>query len=220
MKTQVWVYVVVAVLSLGAGVAIAGVPTFEERDPTIQSLTESTTTTTTIEAQLSESPESTTEPASDDDDAATGAVDSETSTTEGVAATTTSTSTTSTSTTTTTSTSTTTTTTLPPAAKDTLRVAVANGAYVGGAATNGSNALEDAGYVNVGSFDGLELRDVTILFAAGGLQSEAERLAEEIGVDIGLIFPIETAPGVDSLDENVQILVYLGRDVVDLPFFN
>ena len=55
MKTQVWIYVVVAVLSVAAGVAIAGVPTFEERDPTIQSPSESTTTTTTTEAQLEES---------------------------------------------------------------------------------------------------------------------------------------------------------------------
>lgn len=54
MQTQVWIYVVVAVLSVAAGVAIAGVPTFEEGGPTIQSPSESTTTTTTTEAQLEE----------------------------------------------------------------------------------------------------------------------------------------------------------------------
>ena len=213
MKSQVWVYIVVAVLSMGAGVAIAGVPTFETRNPTIQSSSTSTTTTTTT-SPLSESAGSTVEPpittAGGDVEETADATQPDTVESEEAAD----------STITTSSTTTTTTTTVPLLDRDALEVAVANGAEVGGAATNGSQALEDAGYFDVASFDGLEVFDGTVVFASGSAAAEAERLAQDIGIDLNLIFPIDTAPEVSGLTDEVQLLVYLGRNVVDIPFFN
>ncbi|MFK7917849.1 MAG: LytR C-terminal domain-containing protein [Ilumatobacter sp.] len=219
MKTQLWVYVVVAVLSLGAGVAIAGVPTFEEREATIQTPTEPVAVTSTTEAPLFESADTdadadagagneasagaaATDDASDDDagEATDDAAEA--------------------STTTTTTTSTTTTTTMPLADRTSLNIVAANGANVGGAASAASAALEAAGYGDVISADGTDIVDVTVIFAAEGLQGEAERLAADTGVDPALVFPLSGAPGVASLDEDIQIVVYLGRDVVGLDFFS
>lgn len=201
MKTQVWVYIVVAVLSLGAGVAIAGVPQAVDRAPTIQPRSNTTTNTTSAVPPLEASENE------GDEDAALG--DDETVTTDAPVETTA-----------TTTTSTTTTTTVPLAERDALNVAVANGAAVGGAASSGSVSLETAGYTGITMYDGTEIRGLTIVFAAEGLQAEAERLAEEIGIDLDLIFPIESTPDVGSSIENVELMVYLGRDVVDLSFFN
>ncbi len=72
-------------------------------------------------------------------------------------------------------------------------------ANVGGAATRVSNALEDLGYVDVGSFDGREIVDVTIIYAEEGFQAPADRLADEIGMEPGLVFPISAAPDIDGL---------------------
>lgn len=220
MKTQVWVYVVVAVLSLGAGVAIAGLPTFEDREPTIQPPTETTTTTTTTTSTVA--PSTTEAPAVESDDVtsesliSTGDDESddeadendapeEPAVTEAA-----------------TETSTTTTTTVPTplAQRDELDVVVVNAAERAGVASLGSDLLEEVGYVDVGAFDGSEIFDVTVVFAAGGVQGEAERLAQEVGIQPDLIFPIDTAPTVSRLRDGVQLMVYVGRDARELPFFN
>jgi hypothetical protein len=202
MKTQVWVYIVVVVLSVGAGVAIAGVPNSVAQDPTIQ-----------VPVTIDSTDPASTEPASTEPAATEPAVtepgDTEPATT--VADTTT----------TTTAAPITTespTTTVPLPERSELDVAVANAANVGGAATRVSNALEDLGYVDVGSYDGRQIVDVTVIYAAEGFQGSADRLADEIGIGPGLVFPIDGAPDIERL-EAASLIVYLGRDVVTLPIY-
>lgn len=220
MKTQLWVYIVVAVLSLGAGVAIAGVPTFEEREATIAPPTDASAASpsdaaTDAEAEVDATPDSDAplfEAAETNGDVAidatadtSSAVD-ETEADEPAAQDTTTTSTT--------------TTTVPLIDRAVLEMAAANGANVGGAASSASAALEAAGYADVVSFDGGDIVEVTVIFAGEGLQAEAERLAADIGIEPTLVFPLPDAPGIDSLSVSVEIVVYLGRDVVDLDFFS
>ena len=57
-----------------------------------------------------------------------------------------------------------------------------------------------------------------MIFASEGFQGPADRLAEEIGMEPGLVFPIVAAPDIDGLDDDTEVIVYLGRDVVDLPY--
>ena len=114
---------------------------------------------------------------------------------------------------------TTSTTTVPLPERSEILADVANGANVGGAATRVSNALEDLGYLDVGSFDGDEIVDVTVIYALEGFQGSAERLAEEVGLEMGLVFPIEAAPDVPALGESTQLLLYLGRDVESLAIY-
>jgi hypothetical protein len=135
-----------------------------------------------------------------------------------------STTTTSTTTTTTTTAPTTTTTTAPTTTsvplpeRSEVDVEVVNAANVGGAATRVSNALEDLGYVDVGSFDGREIVDVTIIYAEEGFQGPADRLADEIGMEPGLVFPISAAPDIDGL-VTAELIVLLGRDVTTLSIY-
>lgn len=206
-------------------------PTFENREPTIQPPPDTTTTTTTpttitTEAPAVESDEATGESlltgADDDgldtaeaDQAESGQADADQSGAGDEPAATDTPVEASSSTTTTTPT-----TTAPLLQLGELEVVVVNGTEAAGVATRGSGLLEDAGYVDVGSFDGAEIFDVTVVFATGGVQSEAERLAEELGIVRDLIFPLDTAPEVSGLGDEVQLMVYVGRDVHVLPFFN
>ncbi len=188
MRTQVWVYVAVAALSLVAAVAIAGLPSSEAREPTIEppASTEASTTTVAVPA---------TEPAAEE-------------TTPEV-----------TEAPTTTTTTSTTTSTVPIVDRADVVVVVANGADVGGAATRTSGVLEEAGYIDVRTFDGEEIVEATIVFADDSVGAEAARLASDLGIDEGLTLPLETAPAVPGLPDSVQLLVYLGRDVESLSFF-
>ena len=214
MKTQVWVYIAVVVLSIGAGVAIAGLPDSVDQEPTIQP--PATTEATAPTDPAATEPAATEPPATDPADTEPPASEPETTdapTTDPAESTTT---TTESSTPTTVET---TTTTLPLPARSELDVAVVNAASVGGAASNVSGALEGLGYVDVGSFDGPDIVDVTVIYAAEGFQGPADRLAEEdMGMEPGLVFPIAAAPEIDGLDE-ADIIVYLGRDVETLPIF-
>lgn len=213
MKTQVWVYIAVVVLSIGAGVAIAGLPDSVEQEPTIQP--PATTEAPAPTDPPTTEPAVTEPPATDPPDTEPPATEPETTdapTTDPAESTTT---TAESSTTTVEST----TTTLPLPERSEFDVAVVNAASVGGAASNVSGALEELGYVDVGSFDGPEIVDVTIIYAAEGFQAPADRLAEEdMGMEPGLVFPIDAAPDIEGLDE-ADMIVYLGRDVVDLPIF-
>ena len=101
-----------------------------------------------------------------------------------------------------------------------IALEVANGANVGGAATRVGDALEELGYGGVGSFDGELIVDRTAVFAIEGFQGPADRLAAEVGLEPGLVFPIETAPDVGGLPEATELLLYLGRDVESLPIYS
>ena len=205
MKSQVWVYVSVVILSIGAGVAIAGIPESAAQEPRLP-----LPSTTEVIGQ---------------DDAAPG---TESVVTEPIATepagttapeTTIESSTTTTTTTSSTTTTTTTTTTVPLPDRSEVPVRVANGANVGGSATRVSNALEELGYVDVRSFDGDVIVDVTAIYAAEGFEGPAERLSEEVGLEPGLVFPIEVVPDVPGLGTSTRIVLYLGRDVESLPIY-
>jgi hypothetical protein len=204
MKTQIWVYIVVAVLSIGAGVAIAGLPTSSPTEPTIVAPAASTTTVAVLaeddplfervptgEEAVAETP--TSEPAADTSTAPTSTTTTTTTTTTTVAPT----------------------TTLPLPDRSTLDVAVANGAGFAGVATATSERLEELGYVDVRALEGSEIRELTVVFSDEGLGDVGRRLAIDLGIDPELVFPLADAPNVPSLREE-QLLVYLGRDINDL----
>jgi cytoskeletal protein RodZ len=216
MKTQVWVYIVVVVLSVGAGVAIAGLPNSVAQDPTIQlPATTEASEPEPVGTDPADTEPTATEPAATDP-AVTDPVDTEP---ENSIESTTATSTTTTTTTTTAPTTTTTTSTsVPLPERSEVDVEVVNAANVGGAASRVSSALEDLGYVDVGSFDGREIVDVTIIYAEEGFQGPADRLAAEIGMEPGLVFPISAAPDIDGL-VTAELIVLLGRDVTTLSIY-
>lgn len=205
MKTQAWVYIVIVVLSIGAGVAIAGVPDSVSRDATIEAPTTTEAPPPTTEPE----PPETEAPVETDAPPATDASPEPTTTT--------STTTTTTPPQSTTSAAVTTTTALPDRAN--LDVSVVNGAEVGGTAGRTSDFLEELGYANVGFFDGSEIVDLTVIHVAEGFEAAADRLAVELGMAPDLIRPLESLPQVDGL-ESPTIVVYLGRDVEALAPFS
>lgn len=215
MKTQVWVYIGVIVLSIGAGVAIAGLPDSSAEEPTIQPPVASESTVAATEPADTEP--AATEPAATEPDESSTTSSEAPATTEPAPTSTTSETTTSEAATTTVP-APTTTAELPERAD--IALEVANGANVGGAATRVGDALEELGYGGVGSFDGELVVDRTAVFAIEGFQGPADRLAAEVGLEPGLVFPIETAPDVGGLPEATELLLYLGRDVESLPIYS
>lgn len=212
MKTQVWVYVMVAVLSLGAGVAIAGVPNSVDRDPTIEPPPD--TGDTDARSTVSSPPEtgSATDPTSGGVPAPTPETSASTdSTPDSTLGTTPSPGST-------TSTTIAAETTPPPPPRAELDIAVANGAEVGGSASEVSDALEARGYVDVGSFDGSQVVDITTVYYTIGFEAAAEAMALDMGMDPSRIRPIAEVPGIGGLGTQ-PLVVYLGRDVVNLSIF-
>ena len=225
MKTQRWVYVVLALLSVGAGVAIAGVPDQVPRDPTIAAPAGGTVDAAPrpTDATGSDAPAATTATTAGDgtsaDDGATRGTAGDTTpasspvdgTTapagDGPAGTDAPPGTTG---------AATSVAPAPPRAE--LAVAVANGASVGGAASEVSAALEAVGYVDVGSFDGTEIVDLTTVYRADGYEAAADELVAAMGVAPDLVRPLAELPRVDGLGDQ-PVVVYLGRDVVDLPIY-
>ena len=176
MKTPIWVYIAIAVLSIGAGVAIAGIPDTSSREPTIippvttdaASIVETVPETTVVETT----------------------VPVETTTT--VAATTT------------TSTTTTTLPDLPE--RDAIEVTVANGADIGGVAGQTAEAIAELGYINTITRDGVEIVSQTFVYTPAELEDWSERLASELGLPGGRVRPIDQAPEVENSDDPEVIL--------------
>ena len=73
--------------------------------------------------------------------------------------------------------------------------------------------------IAAGTSDGVDIVGQTVIFAAEGFQGPADRLAEEMGMAPGLVFPIIGLPEIDG-ETTAPVIVYLGRDVVFLPIFN
>ena len=94
-----------------------------------------------------------------------------------------------------------------------------NAAETAGVAGLTSDALEALGYLDVGTFDGEEVFDVSVVFAAEGFQGPADRVAAEVGVAPGRVFPIDAIPFVFGLDDS-PVVVYLGRDVRTLAILS
>lgn len=215
MKTQVWVYVVVAVLGVGAGVAIAGVPSSVPRDPTIQSGTDTVTgvgsdveagsdatePTSSADAEPNTSDASTspsTEDANGTDIESTPV--SESPSTSSAPAT-----------------SNAVESDTAPNRRE-LDVAIVNGAEVGGAASRVSDALDELGYAGIMLFDGSEIIDFTTVYFAEGFEAPAAELVRNMGMAPDLVRPLDQIPEVGGL-ESQPLVVYLGRDIVALTIF-
>lgn len=186
MKHQWLAYLVVGLLSIGAGVAIAGLPDNTSVDATIIPPTTTTTqapapTTTVAPTTVP----STTEPSTP-----------ETSTTE------------------TSETETSETDSLPeelPERGD-LNVAAANGSNVAGAAARMATQLDELGYVDIAQLNGPDIVEFSAVYYADGFEEAALRLAEDLDLLAEFVLPLEDAPVVADLPDDAELLVYVGRD--------
>lgn len=203
MKSPWLAYAIVAVLAVGAGVAIAGLPDNSSVDATITvtGATDSTTATTTSDTAPATSAVPTTEtsPATTAP-AGTTAPTTPPVTTEAPA-------------TTTPETTAAPTTSVPELIeRSELAVVAANGSNVGGSASRMAARLEALGYVDVAPRDGTIVEEFTVVYFAEGLEGEALRLAGELDLLDEFIGPIDTAPNVIDLPPETQLLVYTGLD--------
>jgi hypothetical protein len=189
MKHQWLAYVIVALLSIGAGVAIAGLPDNSSADATIVLPTttvppETTVAETTEPTETTETPQ-TTEP---------------TETTEPVESTTTST------------TSTVPDTTVPLVDRADLSVVTANGSGRQGTATAIAVRLEAVGYVDVRPRNGTDVVDLTIVYYAEGFEEAAVRLAADLDLVEGSVARLADAPEVLDLPAGTELVAYVGLD--------
>jgi hypothetical protein len=192
MKHQWLAYVIVGLLSIGAGIAIAGLPnnvpvdatiipptTTEAPRPTLPETTEpETTEPETTEPETTE-PE-TTEPETTDPET------TEPETTDSVPA------------------------ELPDRSE--LNVAAANGANVAGAALRVATQLEALGYVEILPLNGTDIVEFSVVYYAEGFEEAALRLAEDLELAPEFVAPIEDAPSVPDLPADIELLAYVGRD--------
>ena len=192
MKNQWLAYVIVAVISVLAGVAIAGPPNNVGTDAAII-VPATTTPATTVAPVVTEAP-TTTEAEVEEPDATT----TTTTTTEAPESTTTS--------------STTTTTEAEPEVDPSEVVVVSvNGAGTAGLATRVRNELRDAGFTQARATDGTTLVDATVVYFLPDFAREAIAVAETLDLEFSDVRPIDDAPEYGQL-EGDQVVVYLGRD--------
>ena len=197
MKHQWLAYLVVALLSIGAGVAIAGLPDNSSAGATVPPTTTATTTTTEAPAPTTTvapttvpettepeatSPE-TTEPETTEP---TEPETSEPDTTDSVPA------------------------ELPE--RDELIVVAANGANVAGAALRMATLLEEFGYVDIAQLNGSDIVEFSVVYYADGFEEAALRLAEDLDLLAEFVAPLDDAPAVVDLPDDVELLVFVGRD--------
>ena len=182
MKHQWLAYVIVGLLSIGAGVAIAGLPnnvpvdatiipptSTEAPDPTVPTTTVAPTTVpTTTEPETTE-PETTAPETTDSVPAG-----------------------------------------LPE--RSDLNVAAANGANVAGAALRVATRLEEIGYVDVLPLNGSDIVEFTVVYYADGFEEAALRLAEDLDLLPDFVGSIDDSPTVADLPADVELLVYIGSD--------
>jgi predicted component of type VI protein secretion system len=184
MRHEWLAYVVVALLSIGAGVAIAGLPDNVPVDATIvaPSTTESptptvpersTSTTTSVASTVPEAAD-TTVARTDPEPTATTEV------------------------------------TTPERGE--LDVVAANGANVAGAAQRVADRLISLGYADVTPLDGTDIVEFTTVYYADGFEAPAARLAEDLELDDQFVQPLADAPEVPDLPTDASLLVYVGRD--------
>ena len=185
MKHQWLAYVIVALLSIGAGVAIAGLPDNVPVDATIIP----PTTTEAPETTLPETTIQTTTVPSTTEPETTEPETTEPETTEPE-------------------------TTEPETVPDRseIIVGVANGAGIAGAAARNVVRLTEAGYVEVTPLDGSDVVDLTVVYYADGFEAAAVRMAEDLDLLPEFVQPLEDAPEVVDLDPDVELLAYIGID--------
>ena len=186
MKHQWLAYVVVGLLSIGAGVAIAGLPnnvpvdatiipptTTEAPAPTVPETTAAPTTTAPPTTAPTTTEPETTEPDTTDPD------DSESA---------------------------------ELAERSELIVIAANGSNVTGAAARAVARLEGLGYVDVVTRNGTTVVDFTTIYFAEGFEGAAARLADDLDLLPDFVAPIEDAPPVLELPADAELLAYIGLD--------
>jgi len=191
MKHQWLAYAIVGLLSIGAGVAIAGLPNDVPVDATI------IPSTTTVLP----------EPTTPDTTMATTTLPPTTTVPETTVPETTVPETTAPETT---APETTAPAELPDRSE--LNVAAANGANVAGAAGRMATQLEEIGYVDVAPLDGTEVVEFTSVYYADGFEDAALRLAEDLGLLEVFVGRLQDAPRVLQLPVDVELLVYVGLD--------
>ena len=184
MKNQWLAYVIVAVISALAGVAIAGPPNNVGVEPTIVVPASTTTTTTTVAPTTTVEGPAETTPDTEPDATTTTIEAPETTTTLAIE---------------------------PEVDPAELGVVTANGAGSQGLATRVRNELRDAGYTETRATDGTTIVDETVVYFYPLLIREAAGVAEALDLDPTEILPIEEAPDYPEL-EGDQVVVYLGRD--------
>jgi hypothetical protein len=192
MKHQWLAYVVVGVLSIGAGVAIAGLPNNTPVDATIVVPVTSVASPPTSDDTTTTETTETTEP-----DPTT------TATTTTIPASTT------------TSTVTTTTSSLPGddlPTRSELSTVVANGANIAGAAVRNVERLRPLGYTDIVPRNGTAVFDFTTIFYADGFADAAARLADDLDLLADFVAPLADAPEVLDLPDGVELLAYIGID--------
>lgn len=110
-------------------------------------------------------------------------------------------------------TSSTTTSTEPPRPPAQVKVLVANGSDVNGAAGAQTDALEALGYVTADPTNTDQKVTSTVVYYTVGFQAEAEALAQQIGVDPATaVQPLPTPAPVPDLQLS-QVLVVVGPDI-------
>ena len=109
-------------------------------------------------------------------------------------------------------TSSTTSTTAAPRAPAEVKVLVANGSDVDGAAGAQTDALEALGYVTADPTNTPEKVTSTLIYFTVGYEAEAEALAESLGVDPTTVEPLPTPAPVGDLQLS-NILVIVGPDI-------
>jgi LytR cell envelope-related transcriptional attenuator len=98
-------------------------------------------------------------------------------------------------------------------APSTVKVLVANGTSVGGAATRFSDKLHTAGYDTLAATN-TTARGITstVVYYGPAFQKEAVALAQQLGVGVGAVQPMPVQPPVATLN-GANILVIVGQDL-------
>jgi hypothetical protein len=201
MRHRWLAYLVVAVLAVGVGVAVAGLPDTEPVGATISAPSD----TMVPESETTDAPSSTTvTTAGNDSTAATPPTTAPAdSTSPSTLPPTTALSTTAPSTT----------EPLPP--RSDFFVIVANGNGAAGSAGRNIDRLQAVGYTDIAPRNGTELVDFTVVYHQPGLETAAARLAADLELLPEFVAPLADAPEVGGLPLDVELLAYLGRDRAD-----
>lgn len=189
MRRQWLAYVIVALLAIGAGVLIAGLPDTDSDDDAV-------IVTATIGPTDTSTPSTTDSPATTESPTTT-------ETPETTAATTTAPPTTAAPT-----------TEPEPEIPDRAEmiVVVANGSGITGAAARNAERLTELGYENIRLRNGTQIFEFTTVFFAPGFEDAAARLAADLELLPDFVAPLEEAPVVVELPPDVQLLAYIGLD--------
>ena len=192
MKHQWMAYAIVALLAIGAGVAIAGLPDNVPVDDTIVAPTttdapEPTAPTTDV-PETTDAPETTSAPDTTDAPETTRVPETTDApeTTDSVVP------------------------GIPERAE--LVVLVANGSGLSGAAALNATRLEEIGYVDVLMRNGTATVEFTTVYYADGFEAAADRLAEDLDLLPEFVAPFAEAPAVIDLPAGVELLAYIGID--------